>query len=318
MSTSDRIILVEAAVAALLVCTIIAVASPHDVWLRDFGLHPMWLPTIVLAARYAARGLFPALGLTCGGLVVMSVAFDDSLAGFAARTRNPADLLALSTAVLVAWVAMLHESRIGRAQRRLDDATESQHQAEENVRALHASLRYLRSRQDRLDLSISLWRNIAGRLERGNAMEASRAVLELCEIRAGAHAGIVQLRDGARLVTLATRGQWSMSTPRPQELDNDPAVRAAMASRHVTPASVRSSEVDSDVAIPVTDEESGAVLGVIALRGVSPGSMRAADLRDLGVIAQWLAPAMARELRRQFGKALGELQAAPRKTEVVL
>jgi hypothetical protein len=85
-------------------------------------------------------------------------------------------------------------------------------------------------------------------------------------------------------------------------------VRAAIVSQHVTPACPGASESDCDVAVPVTDEGSGVVIGVIALRGVSPGYMRAAELRDLGVLAQWLAPALARQVHsRSIGRKTGEL-----------
>jgi hypothetical protein len=309
MSTSRKTVLGEAALAAALVVGLIALASPHDVWLRGFGLHPMWLPVIVLSARYGTRGLFPALVMTVGGLFAIGLFFDGSLEGFAARTRSSSDLLALATAVLVAWVAMAHESRTQRAHRKLADASDAQKQAEENVQALHASLGYLRTRHDRLDVSLSLWRSLARRLERGDASDAARAVLELCEIRAGAKAGIVQLRDGDRMTTLATRGNWPVRLARPGETDGDATVRAAVKTSHVTPAAPGSTEIDSDVAIPLTDEDSGAVVGVIALRGVSPRAMRAADLRDLGVLAQWLVPTVTRQLRKEFGKALSMLHA---------
>lgn len=318
MSTSDRTVVAEAAGVAALVVGIVAVASPDDVWLRDFGLHPMWIPVIVMAARYATRGLFPVLLLTCGGLVATSYALDDSLAGFTARTRNPSDLIALTTAVLVAWVATAHESRIARANRKLGEATDAQRHAEEHVHALHASLGYLRSRHDRLDVSLSLWRSLSFRLERGDATEAARAVLELCEIRAGAHAGAIHLRDGARLAQLASRGQWSATSARPPDIEHDATVAAAVRTKLVTPAVPGSSETGADVAIPVIDESSGAVVGVIALRGVSPRTMHAAELRDLGVLAQWLAPSIARALRRQFGQALIRFSAPHRKTQVTL
>ena len=308
MSISDRIVAAEAAGAAVLIVGIAAFASPGDLWMRDLGLHPMWLPIIVLSARYAIRGLFPALALVCGSLIAADLALGGSIDGFTARTQNPADLFALATAVLVAWIAMAHETRIARANARLAEATEGQRQAEEHVHALHASLGYLRSRHDRLDVSLSLWRSLAGRLERGDAIEASRAVLELAEIRAGARAGVVQLLDGARLTGLASRGTWPGANGKGPDLGGDHTVRAAIASKLVTPAQPGAGERDADVAVPVIDEDSGAVVGVIALRGVSPGCMRAADLRDLGVLARWLAPVVTRQLRRRFGEALGALE----------
>jgi hypothetical protein len=295
MSTSNRIVLVEAAGAAALVGGLAALGSPHDVWLSGVGFHPAWLAVIVLAARYGPRGLFPALGLTWGFLAVLSLALGGSLEGLAVRARSTSDLLALVASVLVTWVAMLHESRMARTIRRLADSTEAHAQAEKTMRALHDSLSYLRARHDRIDASLSLWRDLAARLERGDSMEAAKAVLELCAIRAGASAGVVQLRDGHRLSTLAWRGHWSPTSARPSDISGDVTVRQAIVSRQVTPASQGATESDSDVAVPVLDT-SGVVVGVIALRGVSPGSLRAPDMHDLVVIAQWLAPALDRSL----------------------
>jgi hypothetical protein len=295
MSTSSRIVVAEAAGAAALVAGLVALGSPDDVWLSGVGLHPAWLAIIVVAARYGPRGLFPALGLTWGMLILLSLALGGSLEGLAVRARGTSDLLALVASILVTWIAMLHESRMARAIRRLGEATEAQLQAEKTMRALHDSLSYLRARHDRIDASLSLWRDLAARLERGDSVEAAKAVLELCAIRAGAAAGVVQLRDGNRLSTLAWRGQWSTGSARPSDISGDCTVRAAILSRRVTPASDGATEADSDVAVPVLDD-GGTVVGVIALRGVSPGSLRAPDMHDLVVIAQWLAPALDRSL----------------------
>ena len=67
MSTSDRWMPVEAAAAAVVVVGAVALASPDDVWLRGLGMHPAWLPVIVLAARYGPRGLFTSLAITWAG-----------------------------------------------------------------------------------------------------------------------------------------------------------------------------------------------------------------------------------------------------------
>ncbi len=316
MSTSEKIVLAETVGASALVVGFITLVSPGDVWLQSWGMHPMWFVVIFMSSRYAIRGLFSTLALTSLGLIAASYATGGSIAGFIARSQSTLDLLALATAVLVAWVAMAHDGKSSRVSERLTEASDAQRQAEQSVHALHASLGYLRTRHDRLDVSLSLWRNLAGRLERGDASEAAKALLELCEMRAGARVGLVQLRDGKRLTTLACRGHWP-ATSRPNEDDSDPTVRAAIESRQVTPAGPGATEADSDIAIPVIDDESGAVVGIIALRGVSPDSMRAADLRDLGILGQWVAPALARELRRQFRKAIGELAPPPRRTSQV-
>lgn len=297
MSTSDHILAAEASAAAVVVVGAVALASPDNVWLPDLGLHPAWLAIIVMAARYGARGLFTSLAITWGALVGVSVALGGDLDGFAGRMQRTSELFALGAATLVAWIGMLHESRMSRAEGRLAESAELQRQAEDTVHALHDWLTYLRTRHDRLDISLSLWRNLASRIERGDHADAADAVLELCEIRTGTTASLVQLRDGNRLSTVAWRGQWEATSARPRDIAIDGTVRAAILSRRVTAAGPDALETDSDVATPVLDEGSGVVIGVIALRGLAAGSLRAADLRDLGVIAEWLAPALARSLQ---------------------
>jgi hypothetical protein len=296
MSTSDRMLVLEAAAAAVVVDGAVAALNPGDVWLTGLGFHPAWLPVIVLAARYGPRGLFVSLAITWGALFAVAAPLGSSVDGIVLRIHGTSDLFALIAATLVAWIGMMHESRMTRALGRFAEASGLQHQAEETVDALHDGLAYLRTRHDRLDVSLSLWRNLATRIERGEPADAADAVLELCELRTGATAGLVQLRDGNRLSTVGYRGQWASASARPRDIAGDATVRAAILAREVTPAAPDATEADSDVTAPVLDEGSGVVLGVIALRGVAPGSLRAADLRDLAVLAQWLAPGLARSL----------------------
>ena len=296
MSTSEKIVIAEAAGAAVLVAGATALVSPGNVWLPDTGLHPAWLAVILLAARYGVRGLLPSLALTWGALIGVALVLGNSIDGFVAHTRGTPDLFALIAATVVAWIAMLHESRMERVDRKLAEALAQQTENDATVHALYESLAYLRARHDRVDISLSLWRELAGRIEKSDVGEAATAILELCEIRVGAAAGIVQLRDGNRLTTLACRGQWSPTMARPADITIDRTVRAAIVARRVTPAGPGATEDDCDVAVPILDDSTGVVVGVIALRGVAPGALRVADIGDLVVLAQWLAPALGRPL----------------------
>jgi hypothetical protein len=297
MSTSDRAILVEGTVAALLTALAVVYAAPGgDVWLPTIALHPAWLPVIVLAARYGTRGLFASLVLVVGALAVAGAANGTGVAGLVSRSRFTADLLALGTAIVIAWIAMAREVRMRRVIDQLHEATAAHRQAEEAVTALHESLAFLRTRHDRLDISLSVWRDLAGRLESGDAADAARAALELCQIRVGAAAGSVQLRDGNRMRLLASRGTLP-NTDVMRDIGGDHTVRDAIVARAVAPAAAGAGETDSDVAAPLVDEDSGLVVGVIALRGVPASSLRAANLMDLRLIAQWLAPALNRFVR---------------------
>lgn len=290
-----RVVAIESACAALLIAGGVYWAAPGDLALRDVGFHPAWIPIIVLAARYGLSGLFTSIAMTWGALVGATLLQGQSLAGFHDRLRGALDLFVLATAILVAWIAILHGSRMARSLGRLSESLELQRQSDETVQALYDSLVYLRSRHDRIDMSLGLWRDLAGRLERGDAREAARAALELCAIRAGAAAGVIQMTDGTAWHTLAWRGAWSSSTTKPRDLMRDRTVQVAIASRRVLPASEVTGACgeESDVAVPILAEGTNQVLGVIALRGVSPGRLRAADMGDLVVIAQWLAPALS-------------------------
>lgn len=296
MSTSDRVVVAESAGAAVLLAGATALASPANVFLDAGALHPAWLVVTLMAARYGARGLLSSVLLTWGALALAGLALGNDFAALVAHTHDTTDLFAIIGATVVAWIAMLHESRLERADRKLAEALDQQRQADSTVKALHDSLGYLRARHDRVDISLSLWRDLSGRIEKGDANEAAAAILELCEIRTGCSAGIVQLRDGHRLTTLANRGQWSPTSVRPTDITIDRTVRSAIQARRVTPACDGATEDDCDVAVPVLDDHSGVVVGVIALRGVAPGALRAADITDLIVLSQWVAPALGRPM----------------------
>ena len=293
--SSSKLVALEALAGAALVVAGVTIASPADVWMPGSGFHPGWLPVIVLAARYGPRGLFWSLAMVTGVLIGVDLASGGSLAGLDERVRGGSDLLALVTATIVAWIGMMHEGRMTRLQQRLQDATEVQSEAEATEQALHDNLTYLRGRLDRLELSLSVWRDLASRIERGDISEAADAALELCTIRTGAGAGRVQLRDGESMTMVAGRGAWVLSPARFRDKDKnvDGTVQSALFSRQVAVAEPDAPETDSQVVVPILDE-SGVVLGAIALRGVPEGALRAAELHDLGLIAAWLAPALSR------------------------
>lgn len=293
MSTSDRMVALEAVAGVALVIVAVTLASPDDVWMVGAGLHPGWIPIILLSARYGPRGLFWSLAIVIGGLAVADLIDGGRLAGLDARTHQASDLMALVTATLVAWIGMSHDGRMSRAQHRLDRALADQARAEATEQALQDNLGYLRNRLDRLELSLSVWRDLAGRLERGDIADAADAALELAFMRLGAQAGRVHLRDGDNLTPVAGRGTWVMPAVRFRERGVDATVQAALFAKQVTLAGPDATETDSAVAAPILDG-GGGVLGMIALRALPDGGLKAADLHDLELIAQWLAPAITR------------------------
>jgi hypothetical protein len=296
MSTSDRHVAPEAVAGAALVLGCCALFSSGDLFLAGFGFHPAWIAILVLSARYGTRGLLLSVALTWGALAAVTLALGRSLAGLELRLGATADACALATAILCAWIANLHAARTARGTARLNETEVRLHDADEVIAAMHESLAYLRARNDRMDVSLSFWRDLSARLERGDAEEAARAALELCAIRSGATAGMVHRWDGVSLHPLARHGQWSAAQSRPRDVVSDRTAVAAVTARRATSAVdvAGVSGEDSDVAVPVLDG-GGVVLGVISLRGVSPARLFAADLGDLTFTAGWLAPALQRK-----------------------
>jgi hypothetical protein len=303
MSTSSRTIILEAGFGALLVAGGVAVASPSDIWLDGLGFHPAWIAVLVMAARYGTLGLFYSFAMTVAALAGADMAlgrgFDATLHALSTRAGHASDLFAVAASLLVAFVAMLHEGRMGRLADKLAESQKSAAEIDDTMAALHDGFECLRARHDRIDRSLSLWRDLAGRLESGDAQQAATAALELAAMYAGAANGTVQYWDGRAVRGLAWHGRESIGEPRKRDITFDRTLRLAVErARPVVATEVENAaEEDSDVAVPILSEAGRFVVGVIALRGVSPTRLRAADLRDLVVVAQWLAPALEKTMQ---------------------
>lgn len=302
MSTSNRTLLAESLAASAVVLGLTFVVSPGDLSMPGSGLHPGWIAVVVISARYGVRGLYLSLGAVWGPLLAASALVPGSAEGFSNRLHGFSDLMALSSAVAVAWVAMSHERRILRATAKLESADEARRELEGTAATMQRSLTQLRARCDRMDMSISLWRSIARCLERGDSHEAARAALELCSLRSGSIAGVV-LRsvcggtsEADDSPILAQRGMWAPGSLSNTAASSDRTALAAIESGVPRTATdvIDAGELDSDLAIPALDDLDGSVLGVIALRGVDPGRLNAAVMRDLSLIAAWLAPSLPR------------------------
>jgi len=163
----------------------------------------------------------------------------------------------------------------------------------------------LRVRNDRLDVSLTFLRGVARRLEGSDPAAAAEAALELAIARLGARAAAVLLRDGGgrdghgageTLVAFAVSGPFSPDARAPA-VESDGTVAAAVR----TGAPTRAMDLptggpgDSDLAAPIVDPRAAvpALQGVLAVRGVPRGGVSGAALRDLAVIAEWSAGALA-------------------------
>ena len=136
---------------------------------------------------------------------------------------------------------------------------------------------------------------MARRIDGGDVVAASEAALALVVARLGARAGAVQARTGdAMLVLVATTGAWdAAATPAGNDATVAEALNSAQPIRAIDLPGAGPS--DSDLAAPIIVGRE--IVGVLAVRGVA--RVGAAALRDLEVVAEWLATAFARARARR-------------------
>jgi uncharacterized coiled-coil protein SlyX len=296
ISKRSRNILIESVVGVAATLGIAAACGVPDLGVGMLAPHPVWLVVLVMAARYGVRGLIVVMTLAWGGLAALAVP-----SGFGAlRTLDvlatTSELGALAAAVLVAWIASAHERRQHAQAERLAELEQKSATDSAAIDELRNATLALRSRSDRLDMSLTFLRDVAHRLDGSDANAASEAALELVVVRLGARAAAVQMLapadDGTpELTTTSSRGIWN-----PEGTDGT-AAAALRTGRATRALDLRDgSASDSDVAAPVMDA-TGAVRGVLVARGLPGGGVGATAVRDLGVIADWLAPVLTKPVR---------------------
>lgn len=289
---SDTTLIAEVAATTLLVIGVIAVANSGDLSVAGADVHPLWIPVLVFAARYGVRGLFVSVATSALALAIVSVAEYGTIDQVSSRASNPHDLIALVAATLVAWMAMMRDARLAAISEERDDITRRLRDSEENVGAMHEVVRVLRDRLDRIDLSITMWRAIARRIDHGPTADAAAAALELAAIRTGAGAGFIQRGTGVRLQTVATYGHVPSGA---SDISRDGTVLDAVTHRRPAMRNEAAPDDDSQVAVPIIDPMTGTLLGVLAMRDVPHGRLRGAEIRDLEIVAAWLAEAFPRQ-----------------------
>jgi hypothetical protein len=308
-ATSDRTVIAEVTATIVIVGGGIALASSGDLCLPGADVHPLWIPVLLFAARYGMRGMFMAAALATLALATVSLAEHGTLAELTARGSSPYDMIALVAATLVAWTAGMRDGRLTHALNDRHELDRKLKASNETTSALHDVVRTLRERLDRLDMSISVWRAIAGRLVHGPFDEAATAALELACIRSGASAGLVQRCIGAgnRLKTVATLGHLPDAR---SDISSDRTVQNAIAYRRPALRTDLKDATpdDSDLAVVITDPVTGELLGVLALRDVPTGEvpearLAAAQVRDVELVANWLADAFPRPQMRAGNRA---------------
>ena len=305
---SSRTILWEALAACALVLGVAVVLSPHDAGLRRPGPHLIWMAVLLVSARYGTRGLFLSLPLGAG-IVAGTAQFLGQMPVLEQRLDGSADLLALVGVVLVAWVASTHENRRGELTAELETVRNRSLADRKAALEMKDMLIALRSRADRMHLSLTFLRNVAQRLEGGDPEEAAAAALTLAMTCLEARAGVIRIRSTIRGGTgevipglVSAHGPWNRDGATPT-LDGDRVVETALGTgQPVNAANVDGVCVgDADMAVPLLDPQ-GKPFGVLAIRGLPYRAAGATALRDLAVIGEWLASALIDRHRRTIAE----------------
>ena len=303
MQISSRRLVIEASVATAIVLAAVAVAepAPHLGW-GTLRPHPVWLVVMALAARYGARGLVVSVPVAWGALTLLAVPWRAAPARALVELARPAELGALAAALLVSWIASVHERRAQDLEEQRDLlAGKASHEAAALGELRRAALA-LRARNDRLDLALTFLRDVARRIDGGDVSTASEAALTLVVARLGARAGAVQTpaTGGApagagtgALTLVATTGAWAAPGPGESDATVVEALRTGEPVRAVDLPGAGPG--DSDLAAPIIVGDD--VVGVLTVRGLA--RVGAAALRDLTVVAEWLATAFARARDRR-------------------
>jgi hypothetical protein len=295
MQISNRRLVLEAAVATagVLLAVAVLIRAPHFGWgvLRP---HPVWLVVLALSARYGARGLLASMPVAWGGLALLAGPWRAAPSQALAALARPAELGALVAAIAVGWIASIHERHALILQEKLEVLTaRSTHEATALGELRRAALA-LRARNDRLDLALTFLRDVARRIDGGDLGAAAEAALALVVARLGARAGAVQMRSAeGTLAILAAAGAWDPTHPSGNDATVEEALRSGQAVRAIDLAGAGPG--DSDLAAPITVGDE--TVAVLTVRGVA--RVGAAALRDLVVVAEWLATAFARAQARR-------------------
>jgi hypothetical protein len=295
MQISSRRLLVEGAVgtAGVLAAVALVARVPHLGWgaLRP---HPIWLVVLALSARYGARGLLVAMPVAWGTLALIARPWRSAPSEALAALATPAELGALVAAITVGWIASVHERRSLDLEEKVQALMARSTHDSASLAELRRAALALRSRNDRLDLALTFLRDVARRIDGGDLGAAAEAALALVLARLGARAGAVETRsaDGT-LAILAAAGAWDPTQPPGNDATVEEALQTGQAVRAIDLPGAGPG--DSDLAAPIV--VGGETVGALTVRGVA--RVGAAALRDLVVVAEWLATAFARARSRR-------------------
>jgi polysaccharide biosynthesis protein PelD len=293
-------ILIETAVVSAIAVGVAGLLAPSGLGLTSLYPHPVWLAVLIVAARYGGRGLTLAVPLAWGALALAAAGLRVSPGAVMQRLSSGADLGALVAAVLVSWIGSGHERRQAAVAWELASVRKRGEADQRALSELRRTALSLRARADRLDTSLTFLRDVSARLGGDDADRAAQAALDLVMARLGARAAVVEMLGKDGLSPLASAGVWapggtsSEAGEAPPGAAGDRTVAAAMRARQAIRAVdlQDGGPADSDLAAPIIDPR-GELVGVLAVRGVPQGGVSPGALRDVAIIAAWMAAAVS-------------------------
>ncbi len=303
MQISSKRLWIEAAAgtAIVLAATAVAAGGPH-LGLGKFTPHPVWLVVLAMSARYGVRGLVASVPVAWAALALLGGPWRTAPAFALKALATPAELGALAASVIVSWIASVHDRACHALEEKLQGVVAKANRDAAALGELRQAALALRARNDRLDLSLTFLRDVARKIESGDRTAAAEAALTLIMARLGARAAAVEVpsSDGRPLSTLASAGAWHAAGG--SDVPDTTAAEALRSGRAIRAVDLTGAgPTDSDLAAPILVDD--VPVGVLVARGVS--RMGAASLRDLAVVAEWLAPAFDKARSGADGGALG-------------
>jgi hypothetical protein len=279
----------EAVLAGVIASATALLIASADPWVAGATVHPAWVAVLAMSAFYGLSGLLvsvPIIWLMVSG-VALSVGA--GLSGVERLVSTP-DVLLFGASIGVSAIAMVHARHRTALERELDTLRAQSAEDGDLLDGLQQRVLDLRSRNERIDLSVRFWRELAGGLESSEPSAAAQAALEMALVRTGARAGIVRRMEEGNLRNLAWRGRWSAERQFPRDIFSDATIAAAAERGELVLASdiPGAGSQDSDVAVAIKNGSDGKLLGVLALRGLVRSRLGAAELQDLSSVADWL------------------------------
>lgn len=292
MSTC-RTVAREALAGAVLIIVLSLLLDPHQLLLHAPGLHPIWLPILLITARYGERGLLLSFPL-CWSCVAVVAALRGISAGLASDTltrhATPVVVTGLSA---VAWMASMHLRRYQALEQQHKNLVERCNRDGCLLEELHRVAQGLQERATRTEHALGFIKHVATRLDGSDAREAAQAALELVAARTGARCTAILVMKPDGLWPWKMLGPWNVNGSAPPCTVEDATAQSALTGTACFRKKDDQDPHHCDAAAPIP-LASGRVAAVLVVRGLPHSMQMRAVLHDVELVAQWFSSACMR------------------------